>query len=195
LVYAYDFPVDLSFSDDRIVGGPPWIYSEIFDIQAKADDSVRTLSKEDARLMLQSLLEDRFKLKAHLGTREAKGYNLVVAKGGLKMSLSKNQKASGGSLRMNQDAKGRTLVGVSVPLEELVTPLGAELDVPILDKTGTEALYDFEIHLGPVALGPELPTTAAEISKALEEVGLRLELARSAVPVLVIESVQRPTSN
>jgi uncharacterized protein (TIGR03435 family) len=75
----------------QIIGGPNWIDSDRYDIQAKADCSGGAISREQMQLMLQSLLEDRFQLKAHLETRELPIYDLVVAKDGPKIKASENQ--------------------------------------------------------------------------------------------------------
>lgn len=72
----------------NILGGPDWTDSAGFDIEAKTPViQGQSRQEETARmnLMLQSVLEDRFKLKAHRETRELPVYILTVAKGGLKM--------------------------------------------------------------------------------------------------------------
>jgi len=68
--------------------------SERYDIQAKADCSLGKLSREQTQLMMQSLLEERFQLKAHKETRELPIYNLVVAKDGPKLKASADQTPS-----------------------------------------------------------------------------------------------------
>jgi uncharacterized protein (TIGR03435 family) len=75
----------------QIFGGPTWMDSERYDIQAKADCSGGKLSREQTQLMMQSLLEERFQLKAHTETRELPIYNLVVAKDGPKLKASADQ--------------------------------------------------------------------------------------------------------
>ena len=75
----------------QIIGGPNWIDSDRYDIQAKADCSGGALSREQMQMMIQSMLEDRFQLKAHMETRELPIYNLVVAKDGPKMKPSADQ--------------------------------------------------------------------------------------------------------
>ena len=75
----------------QIIGGPNWMESERYDINAKADCSVGAPTREQFQLMVQSLLEDRFQLKAHLETRELPVYNLVVGKDGPKMKKSEDQ--------------------------------------------------------------------------------------------------------
>jgi uncharacterized protein (TIGR03435 family) len=74
----------------QITGAPGWMDSELFDVQAKADCSSGPISPEQMQLMLQSLLEERFQLKAHYETREMPLYHLVVVKEG-KMKLSEDQ--------------------------------------------------------------------------------------------------------
>ncbi len=78
----------------QIVGGPPWMDSDRYDVEAKADCSGGRLSREQTQLMMQSLLEERFQLKAHKETRELPIYNLVVAKDGPKLKASADQTPS-----------------------------------------------------------------------------------------------------
>jgi uncharacterized protein (TIGR03435 family) len=75
----------------QIIGGPNWIDSDRYDIQATADCSGGVLSREQVQLMVQSMLEERFQLKAHMETRELPIYNLVVAKDGPKLKVSEDQ--------------------------------------------------------------------------------------------------------
>jgi uncharacterized protein (TIGR03435 family) len=75
----------------QLIGGPSWMDSDRFDIQATADCSGGVLSREKLQLMIQSMLEDRFQLKAHTETRELPTYNLVVAKDGPKIKASEDQ--------------------------------------------------------------------------------------------------------
>src|SRR5437667_443358 len=78
----------------QVINAPNWIDSERYDINAKADCSGGTLSREQLQLMIQSLLEDRFQLKSHMETRELPVYNLVVGKDGPKMKKSEDQTPS-----------------------------------------------------------------------------------------------------
>src|SRR5215510_207938 len=75
----------------QIIGGPSWIDSDRYDINAKADCSGGTMTREQLQLMIQSMLEDRFQLKSHMETRELPIYNLVVGKDGPKMKKSEDQ--------------------------------------------------------------------------------------------------------
>jgi bla regulator protein blaR1 len=75
----------------QIIGGPNWTDTDRWDIDAKADCSSGTLTREQTQLMWQSMLEDRFQLKAHLETRDLPIYNLVVGKDGPKIKKSEDQ--------------------------------------------------------------------------------------------------------
>src|SRR5262249_21320644 len=79
------------FGQLQISGGPNWMDSDRYDIEAKADCSGGVLSREQLQLMVRSMLEDRFQLKAHMETRELPIYNLVVAKDGPKLKASADQ--------------------------------------------------------------------------------------------------------
>src|SRR5687767_2607903 len=63
----------------QIVGGTPWWNANKFDITARAEDGSASL--DQMRMMLRGLLADRFKLKAHIETREVPIYELVLARG------------------------------------------------------------------------------------------------------------------
>jgi uncharacterized protein (TIGR03435 family) len=75
----------------QIMGGPAWMESDRYDVQATADCSGGALSREQLQLLVRSMLEDRFQLKAHMETRELPIYNLVVAKDGPKIKRSEDQ--------------------------------------------------------------------------------------------------------
>jgi len=77
----------------QVIGGPSWMESDRFDVLAKTDCSGGSFSRDRLQLMVQSLLEDRFHLKAHKETRELPTYNLVVAKDGPKLKKSADQTA------------------------------------------------------------------------------------------------------
>jgi uncharacterized protein (TIGR03435 family) len=75
----------------QIIGGPSWIDSDEYDIQATANCSGGALGLEQLQQMIQSMLQDRFQLKAHMETRELPVYNLVVSQDGLKIKPSADQ--------------------------------------------------------------------------------------------------------
>src|SRR5580700_11295534 len=88
---AYNIPM----YSKRLSGGPGWIYSEKYDIDAKAtSDAIDPISsakvRHDAgRAMLQSLLAERFKLTVRRDTKEMPAYSAAVVKNGLRLARSK----------------------------------------------------------------------------------------------------------
>jgi uncharacterized protein (TIGR03435 family) len=79
--------------DGQITGGPGWVNSATFDVEAKAEEPVpakweKIPGGQRNELMLQALLADRFKLKVHHETKELLVYALTVAKNGPKLTPS-----------------------------------------------------------------------------------------------------------
>ena len=75
----------------EVFGGPDWMDSARYDVEAKADCSGGIISRDQQSLMMQSLLEERFQLKAHVETRDMPAYNLVAGKGGHRLKASADQ--------------------------------------------------------------------------------------------------------
>lgn len=206
-------------SSSQISGGPTWINSEKYDIDAKIDDSqVEGLQKlpveqraDQVRLMVQSLLADRFKLKVSRTTKELPVYALVVLKNGPKLihgtAGPKGIRVSGskGNLR-GTNATISLLMRVLSTLPELEGRV-------ILDETGLKDNYDFTLQWTPESLAPPLSNGTAGSSplpvNALppdssgpsiftaiqEQLGLKLESRKGPVQILVIDDVERPSEN
>jgi bla regulator protein BlaR1 len=144
-----------------IEGGPSWIYSERYDIDAKAEGNVHAWITQGP--MLQVLLEDRIKLKIRRETREVPVYALTVTKSGSKLKPSKE-----GSCILIDPTKGPTpppnpgqkprcgqklfrTNGPTLTVEMLATSLDEfarflELDRPVVDKTGMTGRFDFNME-------------------------------------------------
>jgi uncharacterized protein (TIGR03435 family) len=190
----------------RILGGPKWLDSERFDIQAKMESGgaqrLDALSRDqrsaETRAMFQQLLADRFKLAVHWETRELPVYALVVAKGGPLLHESKNGLGeSGTSAGTGQlSAKGLTLTELA---EALTQELSSELGRVVIDKTGIQGRYDLALNWTPQSGmndSASQPDAGPSIFTAFkEQVGLKLESARGPVKVLVIDHVEMPTEN
>lgn len=140
----------------QISGGPRWIGSDRFDVEGKAENS--KADPEELRLMLQSLFEDRFKLKVHHETNVSPVYALVVGKGGPKIKLSRDQSSQDvngpappgagpnrGAIRIGVG----NLVGNAVPLSWFATMLSQRLDRLIVDKTNLAGRFDIRLQWAP----------------------------------------------
>ena len=91
ILFAYRSPGGGYLLRQNVIGGPSWIDTDRFDVEAKVGGETRSTPTEQMLRMVQFLLEDRFQLKVHRETRDLPVYNLVVAKGGVKMKLPLDQ--------------------------------------------------------------------------------------------------------
>ncbi len=174
--------------DFQIRGGPSWLTSECFDIDAKAERP-----QQATHDMLKSLLASRFQLQLHTETKETFVYSLVVAKGGLKMKLSTDQTEpeKGGPKEMGQ---GR-VIGEGIPMYVIANLLSNMLGYAVINNTGLTGKYD--VHLQP-ELDPVTEPDALNVAiiEALEkQLGLRLESTKAPAQVLVVDHIERPSAN
>jgi uncharacterized protein (TIGR03435 family) len=161
-------------------------------------------SDADLRLMFQTLLEDRFKLKVHWETRELPGYDLVVAKGGSKMkpASSDNKIIVDGNVfpvgtsQMYVAANGAAhLIGKGSSMEQLVYQLTGRVRTPIRDRTGLSGTFDYDVvfALDDLRVDPDsAPTVATAVQ---DQLGLKLEKGKIPVQVLVVDHAEKPTAN
>jgi len=199
--FAYDV------RDHQISGGPTWLDSAKFNVEAKAPSDIKIPPGPEGagqlRLMLQSLLADRFKLVVHRETRQQQVYDLVVDKGGLRM---KDTNVTPGQ-RQGLGMSGRgDVTGTAAPVPLLVNFLSQQLGQSVVDKTGLTGRYDFTLKWTPdpgTAAGPQPGADAAppeasgpSIFTAVQtDLGLKLQSAKGPVEMVVIDSVEKPDAN
>ena len=220
---AYGVPIPWGapptvFAGAQVVGGPAWIDNDRYDIQGKAPDELRQAmqkmsmdqSRVATRTMQQSLLAERFHLKVHFETREMPVFEMVPAKGGLKIKpLTGLDEEASASMNMQIRSDGTaTLVGKAAKMDLFLNALrGESPDVAgrqIVDMTGFQGrfdLKDFRFSGVPLpnaggsstgASDPDVPS----LSEALEQqMGLKLIPAKGQVEIVVIDSIDRPTDN
>jgi uncharacterized protein (TIGR03435 family) len=169
--------------------GPGWIYSDRYDIVAKEGGNV---SNDQVLLMVQSLLEDRFKLMLHRETKELPVFALIVGKNGLKLKKSADDARY--SIRVSGDQW--TVTHLDMP--GLATRLSREVGRTVVDMTGVTGPFDFTLEWAhehpPDANGAD--SGAPSLFTAVEEqLGLKLEPRKQATELLTIERVERPSEN
>jgi uncharacterized protein (TIGR03435 family) len=190
---AFDLP------SDQVTGGPSWMESQHFDVNAKiADEQWQEISKlhqeEQNRLidgMLQSLLKERFGLAVSHHPRELTIYALVAAKGGPKLRVA-------GSPRPQEQMSGSFMMGMTqkdVPVTELAKFLSSHFNRTVLDQTGLTGRYDISLYVrSPEERGPE--AADALIFEALEDqLGLKLVSRKEVVDTIVIDHLEQPSEN
>lgn len=190
----------------------------MFNIQAKADDTadqrLATLSGQQQTLeqqhMVQAMLADRFRLKAHWEAQEGEIYNLVAKRRG-KLHESNGEppgadeaKQNGGHpmppLYQRGDSRnGFDFVAHECPIETLVHVLAGQFGHPVVDKTGLTGKYDFVLgYYGTRDSDRDdkesnpLPPLETAIQ---DQLGLKLEPAKGPVAVLVIDHLEKPSEN
>lgn len=209
LQYAYR-PPNSRLYDAQIIGAPGWARTEHFDIEAKPEAGARVLPGEQTRVMVQSLLRDRFQLSVHWEPRELPVYNLVLTKKGPKPSpdqtppdrqnaiisvVSEGAPLSPlprGALRMIVGPTTTTLIGTAVPVSTVVELLQGQSDRMIVDTTAFHALIDVDLEFSP-ELG--VVEAAPPLFTALQDIGLNLQPAKARLQALVIDRVQPPSAN
>ena len=180
LAFAYDL-------HSSQFAGPDWIETEGYDINAQAKSPA---TRTQLREMLQVLLEDRFKMTSHRETRELPVYWLVVAEGGPKLRDPKEEAVFNAALAGKSPFKpGMSAMYTNKDLPGFAEYLGKPLDRPVLDKTGIEGRYWFQLEWegGPESVGLESLLTALP-----EQLGLELEENRAPLEVVVIDQVEKP---
>lgn len=167
--------------DHQLVGAPAWLATDRFDISAREPEG--TFTDEQRRLMMQAMLIDRFKLKAHLETRELPLYNLVLLRADGRLgpdlkpttvdcaALRKERAAAGApsapprqtpninervpcNQRMFFGPQEATINASGVTLEWIAATLGTYADRTVVDKTGLKGEYDILLKFRPEAGGP-----------------------------------------
>jgi uncharacterized protein (TIGR03435 family) len=198
--------VAYTVTDRQISGGPAWMSTDRFDIEAKA---ARPSTSDELHVMLQHLLEERFHLKLRREKREEPVWALVLDKSGSKMPVhdSGDLDHPPMGLRGVRGSDGAIcggLAGLNVTMEYLAFTLSRWTDRAVIDRTGLPAHYDVNLQFlpdaartaGPDGGGPTFSPDCAELSAALpKQLGLRLESAKGPVQFLVVEHAEKPTEN
>ena len=184
------------------VSGPNWIISESYDIVAKAEGPV---PDGELRLMLQTLLEDRFKLKLRRETTKLPIGVLAVGKNGIKNLTPVEATGPMEIKRLNGkvEVKHAPLSGIA---SVLASPFGNMPLERVVDETGLGGRYDITLNLSgfdardPMFAG-DYQTMRDEllvfVSAALEkQYGLKLERRIAPVDTLIVDGGSKePTEN
>jgi uncharacterized protein (TIGR03435 family) len=163
--------------------------SERYDIVAKSQELA---PDNQLRLMLQALLAERFGLRFHKQSKEAQVFALLVDKSGPKLVASEGDGDS------QQQAKSRLIRQWKwTTMKELADTLSDAMETPVRDETGLPTKYDFSLNLTPyLPTNDERPDIAGMMVTAIrEQLGLKLESRRAPVEVMVIDRLEKPSSN
>ena len=201
--------VSLAFGipNNRIVGGPSWMVTDRYDINAIGPEITKT---DDAAQMTRALLRDRFRLEARLEPREMPVYLLLPARQDGRLGPGLRPAAVDCT---NEEARkkayaaappgSRMVCGlrfeagvfeaggsaVSVVIPELTAASGR----PVLDRTGLTGRYDIDLEWTST---PDPTADNVSIFTAVQEqLGLKLESGTAQLDVLIIQRLERPSEN
>ncbi len=188
----------------QIVGAPEWAETDRFDITAGQPDVPGAPSEKQVRSMMRKLLEARFGLKFHKDKKEMSAYVLGVAKDGPKMTKSDadpNGPFGFGFTKLgNLTVRNATMKDVAQGFQ------GAVFDRPVVDRTGIEGHWNFALKWTPdetqfQVFGVKIvPNDAADAPPPIftaiqEQIGLKLDAAKTTVDVMVLDHVEKPSEN
>ncbi len=212
----------------QIVGGPDWLDKDPYRINAKSSAEVEAamqkMTSADAsnqeRAMKQSLLADRFHLKAHFEIRILPVYELVPAKGGLKISevpappdlkpgdpqpprpARCGELSAGEATGITTSSGLRVTNACAIQMQMLARDIsfGAATEIeprPIVDRTGFTGSFDIkDLTWAPLSASATDNPDAPSFLNALEkQLGIKVVPTRTPIEVLVIDSIERPTEN
>ena len=175
----------------QVKGGPAWLTREPYDFEARAGSA--SAGPNQIRVMVKTLLEERFKLAIHRDTEEMTAYTLVVAKNGPKL-----QDANGGRRGyVNWTGLGQVTFSENTTLGGLTSVLSGVVGAPVLDETGLRGTYNFSLEFTrPNDPRPRQTDSPPDVFIALQEqLGLELRATRRRVEVVVIDHIERPSPN
>jgi uncharacterized protein (TIGR03435 family) len=178
---AYDVK-DFSFR------GPDWLDSVHFDVKAKTGEKVK---HSEMRLMLQTLLAERFQLKFHRESKEMTAYALVPAKSGFKLKPSEGEGSHINSTSGAGKAKATCQHVSMATFAEFLSARG--LEHPVVDESGITGAYDFTLEWSKDQVAEDAGPTL--FTALTEQLGLRLETRKLPVSILVVDSVNRAPSD
>jgi len=174
--------------DFQITGFPSWISTERFDVVAVLDRTA-VLSDQDRQPILLRMLTERWNLRFHRESREYGVYSLVVA------DASRLKTHTGtGTYAMTVEPVDRVVLrSTRGNIGRLVEILSRYTDRVVIDDTDLKGEYDFTLEW---AQNPAVDGGSPTLFTALrEQIGLRLEPVRRAMPVIVIDSIDHPSPN
>ena len=192
---AYDI------DNDKILAGPSWLDTDRFDVSARAPSGS---TPEQAKLMLQTLLAERFSLKFHKDSKELPGLVLSLGSGKPKMKPAADAAAptncQGQPQTPSPDTIPQQVVDCrSMPMDDFARLVGqiANNSSSALNKTGLDGKWDFTIKWTPPGLLARAGADGITIFDAVDkQLGLELEAGKVAQPVIFVDSVnESPTPN
>lgn len=189
--------------ESMISGGPGWIHSTRYDIEAvPPEDSeahkynppgINVPLVDDQRLMLQALLRDRFGFRYHL--EKAERPVLILRRSGKPLKLNPPKDPTAGAHMSVNSYRGGVgdgeIEGINTTMAYTVLNLSYILKQTVIDQTGLTESYDFHVD-APDEKDSDIHDATLE---GLKKLGLELKSGKAMVDTIVIDQVSQPTPN
>ncbi len=203
------------------ISGPDWIGTR-FNIEATYPAGA---TEDQVPEMLQSLLQERFKLQIHREMKEHAVYALVVGKKGPKLRTTEFQTSDYpdsptrhpgtpvfGDIQIMGSPSGMHLAGPAVTMRTLSETLSLFTNDPVIDQTGLQGRYDIDLVFipdnrlrmrgGPGSSGRGLDAKTADsepsgtVFDAVRDYGLKLESRKAPLMTIVVDHLEKiPSAN
>jgi len=170
----------------RVVGGPSWMRTDRYDIEAKAD---RLLEVADRQQAVMGLLAERFHLESHRETREVPGIVLRAPRG-----RREELKQSGSDERYSIRRDRGDVVFTAAPISSVTNYLLNMWQAPVVDETELKGAYDIKLPTSEVEPQPRM-SWGDRVREAVEAIGFRVENRRIPLEVTVVDRCERPGAN
>lgn len=180
--------------DNRISGAPGWIDSETFDINATTADHAEIKTPQQFQQVIRLLLEDRFHLKFHREQKEGPVYWLELDKPGrLGPALKRSTPDSQPNMSTNSNGSRAAMKVSKMSMVDVAAALRRQAGRPVEDHTDLNGNFDFQIEWAPEETADSADPSLFTVLK--EQLGLKLQSAKGATEVLVIDQISHPSAN
>ena len=172
----------------RVVGGPPWMRTDRYDIQAKANRGLTTRDDRDSAVM--ALLAERFRLEAHKEKRDVPGFVLRLPRTPPALKLHNDTTPHS---PVFADSRG-DIVLTGYSMSGLANYLSQLLRGPVVDETALKGVYDFTLPVSEVSTQPT-QSYGERVREGAEAFGFRIEEKKIPLEVTVVDRLERPSEN
>ena len=195
----------------EVIGAPDWVNFDRYDVTAKPPAGATQAERQE---MMRRMFADRMKLVAHVEQRERDTFALVLARSDGRLGPNLKPSTLDCSPRPvdpkaplpapEEDVRkscglmisGTSIVSGGITIDRLSPSLGSLAGGLVNDRTGLKGFYSVEFNFRPDGLGDEKRDDVTQFFTALQEqLGLKLQPEKTMVPVLVIDSIERPSEN
>lgn len=184
--WAYDVP-------PAQIDGPSGLLQNRFDVIAKSSTPA---DETQMRLMLQTLLADRFGLKTHKEARVMQVYAMMLAKNGPKFQESPTE----GTFVLERTSPA-VLNAHHARMSDLAQGISGEIGRPVIDATGLKGRYEIHMDITPYLTQPSAGSNGGQVDlpgilfTGLQDIlGLKLESRKESVDMLVIDHADKSPS-